>query len=81
MVLKWRARLLTWMAGVLARSWRYQVVGSEHIERLRQEGTPFVLLVWHGLMLPITYLHRHESITLLVSRHRDGGYLAATATR
>jgi 3-deoxy-D-manno-octulosonic-acid transferase len=31
---------------------------------------------WHSRQLPLIYTHRHEGITVMVSRHRDGQYVA-----
>jgi len=37
--------------------------------------------LWHSQILPLLYRHRHTDIVLLVSQHRDGGYLVDLAAR
>jgi hypothetical protein len=66
---------------LLAGTWRFRVRGDDALRAVRASGRPVVLLVWHSRMLPLLYLHRHEGVVLLVSRHRDGTYLADLATK
>lgn len=69
------------VAALLARTWRYQERGQEHPQGLVDAGRPFIYALWHSRILPLLYLHRHESMVLLISRHRDGGHLATLAQR
>ncbi len=64
---------------LLVRSWRLEVVGDQHVQRLRQAGVPIVFTVWHAHLLAPLWHRRQEGITLLVSQHADGGYLAQAA--
>ena len=57
----------------LSRTWRLEVRGPP-----RYDG-PVILAVWHGQLLPALCRHRGDAITLLVSGHRDGEYLASAA--
>ncbi|MGH7570019.1 MAG: lysophospholipid acyltransferase family protein [Gemmatimonadales bacterium] len=66
---------------LLAATWRVRVRGAEHLRDLRAARQPFVFVLWHSRILPLLYQHRREGIVLLISRHRDGGYLAALARR
>jgi lysophospholipid acyltransferase (LPLAT)-like uncharacterized protein len=68
-------------AAVLARTWRYRERGREHPQSLTDAGRPFIYALWHSRILPLLYLHRDESMVLLISRHRDGGHLATLAER
>ena len=61
---------------LLAATWRFRETGGEHIARLRRDRRPFLFALWHSRILPLLYYHRHQGIVLLISRHRDGGYLA-----
>lgn len=61
----------------LAATWRIRVHGAEHVQALGSSAYTFVL--WHSRILPLLYHHRHRDIVLLISRHRDGGYLADLA--
>lgn len=73
-----------WWAGAayraLARTWRMELVGSEHLAAARDRG-PFVFALWHRTLLPLLWRHRAEGITLLVSRHADGSLVADMAVR
>lgn len=72
-------RMLWSGTGALARSWRLDVVGEEHVASVRRAGRPVLFAVWHAnLMVPLWH-RRGEAITLLVSGHRDGQRLAAAA--
>lgn len=67
--------------GLLARTWRYRRHGWEHPRALYDARRPFIFALWHNRILPLLYLHRHEAMVLLISRHRDGGHLATLAQR
>lgn len=69
------------MVRLLAASWRYRVRGAEHLHALREAGRPFIFVLWHSQLLPLVYWHRNEGHVMLVSRHRDGAYLADLAVR
>ncbi len=63
----------------LATTWRMRERGAEHAHAFREMRHPCVCVSWHSRLLPLLYHHRHQSIVLLVSRHRDGAYLTALA--
>jgi lysophospholipid acyltransferase (LPLAT)-like uncharacterized protein len=69
------------LVSVLARTWRYRLHGQEHPQALYDAKRPFIFALWHNRILPLLYLHRHEAMVLLISRHRDGGLLATLAER
>jgi lysophospholipid acyltransferase (LPLAT)-like uncharacterized protein len=85
MKLRWAepiaAVLGPWLVRVLAATWRVRVHGAEHLQGLRQAHRPFVFVLWHSRILPLLYQHRHEDMVLLISRHRDGEYLATLGER
>jgi len=66
---------------VLAATWRYRVHGWEHVAAARRARQPIVYILWHSRILPLLYHRRGEGIALLISRHRDGGYLAELSER
>jgi lysophospholipid acyltransferase (LPLAT)-like uncharacterized protein len=74
-------RALAWAAMGLARTWRVEICGDERVTALRAAKIPVVFAVWHGRLFPPLWHRRHEGIALLVSQHRDGGYLAHAAAR
>ena len=57
----------------LAATWRYRASG------VRQWQPPFIFVLWHSRILPLLPFHKHEGHVLLISRHRDGEYLANLA--
>jgi hypothetical protein len=69
------------LVAILARTWRYRLVHREHPQALYDARRPFIFALWHNRILPLLYLHRDEAMVLLISRHRDGGYLATLAER
>lgn len=85
MKLRWAEPLLVGvgmpLVGLLARTWRYRRHGWQHPHALYDAKRPFIFALWHSRILPLLYLHRDEAMVLLISRHRDGGHLAALAQR
>jgi lysophospholipid acyltransferase (LPLAT)-like uncharacterized protein len=66
---------------LLAATWRFRVQGWEHVVAARATGRPVIYILWHSRILPLLYHRRGEGIALLISRHRDGGYLAELSGR
>ncbi|HEY3219418.1 MAG TPA: lysophospholipid acyltransferase family protein [Gemmatimonadales bacterium] len=85
MKLRWAdpiaARAGSALVRALAATWRYRVTGYEHVRALRETRRPFVFVLWHSRILPLLYRHRGEDVVMLISRHRDGGYLADLGAR
>lgn len=54
----------------LASTWRFRETGKENWK------PPFIFVLWHSRILPLFALHKGEGMVLLISRHRDGGYIA-----
>lgn len=55
---------------------RWTVRGRAHYDRWWGSGRPVVFALWHGRLLPCSYYHRGEGLATLISRHRDGDYIA-----
>ena len=85
MKLRWAEPLLgsvgVALMRVLAGTWRYRLHGTEHLRAVHATGRPFIFVLWHSRILPLLFLHRHQGVVLLISRHRDGGHLATLADR
>ena len=73
--------LATSCVSLVARSWRVEVMGEDHVTAVRHDGVPVLFAVWHGQLLAPLWHRRREDITLLVSAHRDGARLAHAARR
>lgn len=61
---------------ILFATVRVRVEGGEALRALRERGQPFILVLWHGHILPLIHVHRGEGVTILVSEHADGEYIA-----
>jgi hypothetical protein len=59
----------------LAATWRFHVTGRE------QWNAPFIFVLWHSRILPLLRLYKGQGLVLLISRHRDGEYLADLSER
>lgn len=85
MKLRWAEPIATRIGSALVRAlaatWRYRLTGEEHLRALRDLRRPFVFVLWHSRILPLLYHHREQSVVMLISRHRDGGYLADLGER
>jgi lysophospholipid acyltransferase (LPLAT)-like uncharacterized protein len=61
---------------LLAATWRVRVRHGENLMAARESGRPVLFALWHSRILPLLFHHRGEGVVMLISRHRDGGYLA-----
>ncbi len=68
-------------AALLARTWRLEVRGEDHVDRLRAAGVPVIYAVWHSQLLAPLWHRRRQGISLLVSGHRDAALVAVAAAR
>jgi lysophospholipid acyltransferase (LPLAT)-like uncharacterized protein len=55
---------------------RFQVEDGEHSEQFRRAGRPVVYVLWHGRLLPCTWLHREQGVATIISRSADGEIIA-----
>jgi lysophospholipid acyltransferase (LPLAT)-like uncharacterized protein len=68
------------MLGALFATVRFEREGAQHYRTLL-EGEGCIFVLWHGRLLPLAYLHRHEGHATLVSRSADGEYLSRLLQR
>ncbi|MEX2282381.1 MAG: lysophospholipid acyltransferase family protein [Gemmatimonadota bacterium] len=54
----------------------YDVAGAEHHREYTSKGQPVIYAIWHGRLMPPSYLHRGEGVVTLISQSGDGEYLA-----
>jgi lysophospholipid acyltransferase (LPLAT)-like uncharacterized protein len=75
-----RARIISRLGGGLLsavmRTTRYERSGVEHHDAWIGSGRPAIYVLWHGRLLPCSYYHRNQGLATLISRHRDGDYIA-----
>jgi len=57
---------------------RVRHLGREPLDRLQRTGKPYIHAFWHGRLLLMPFSYRGRRITILISQHRDGEYIART---
>lgn len=62
-------RFLLWCWG---KSLRMTVIGEEKYRRLRKEGKPVIILLWHGRIFIAPFFFRKQGLMPLISPSRDG---------
>lgn len=60
---------------------RIEAVNDEAYRVHHRAGRPVVFALWHGRLLPPTYLHRQQGIVTLASRSADGEYITRVLHR
>lgn len=55
---------------------RYEVRGDAAYRRLLDAREPVIYALWHGRLLPLTYIHRRLEISPVISESADGEYIA-----
>jgi lysophospholipid acyltransferase (LPLAT)-like uncharacterized protein len=69
------------LAALLGRTWRWEVEGLEHLERVEAAGRQPVMAFWHGRILPAAYYFRHRGIVVITSENFDGEWIARVIER
>ncbi|HSE28497.1 MAG TPA: lysophospholipid acyltransferase family protein [Gemmatimonadales bacterium] len=75
------ARLAPPIVGALARTWRYREEGDQAWRGFLAARRPFVVALWHDILLMPLWRHRDLGVAIVVSEARDGQYLADVAAR
>ena len=55
---------------------RFELIGDLDFRQRALTGPPCLFVLWHGRLLPLTYLHRRQGIATLISPSADGEYIA-----
>ena len=55
---------------------RFHIDGEARHAELVRKKQPVIYVLWHGRLLPLTFLHRNRSIASLISQSADGEYIA-----
>jgi lysophospholipid acyltransferase (LPLAT)-like uncharacterized protein len=81
-----RVRLVSLLASGLIRllraTLRVEYRNADALDRARgPEKGPYILSFWHGRLLLMRYAYPGDRITVMISRHQDGEYIAATMRR
>jgi lysophospholipid acyltransferase (LPLAT)-like uncharacterized protein len=71
------ARVGALAIAALGRTWRIEHSDGYAGQDARiRGGDSCIYAFWHGRMFPLVFTHRHRGIAVLVSRHRDGEWIA-----
>jgi lysophospholipid acyltransferase (LPLAT)-like uncharacterized protein len=76
---RWTARLGVGLVWLLARTWRVRYVNDTALREARRRREPVLIAIWHGQLLAQLWAHRGQSISVLISDHRDGELIARIA--
>jgi lysophospholipid acyltransferase (LPLAT)-like uncharacterized protein len=61
---------------LLASTWRYRVVGDEHVDAIHAKGLHPIHSFWHGRILPLSIHFRNRGIVVITSENFDGEWIA-----
>lgn len=78
---RWLSLVGTWVIRMIGVTWRVRMIDAGPVDRMRHDGQPVALLLWHGQLLPLLYIMRFQSIACLISTHKDGELIAQVARR
>ncbi|MHC4661060.1 MAG: lysophospholipid acyltransferase family protein [Planctomycetota bacterium] len=65
----------------IGSTWRIDYRGYSALREIRGRGHRPIYTLWHGRLLPLAYTHRRRRVTMLVSEHGDGEFIAQIIKR
>jgi hypothetical protein len=69
------------LIALLGLTLRLRVEGREHLDAVTASGQPFILSVWHGRILPLTWFFRRRGLVVITSQNFDGEWIARVIAR
>ncbi len=69
------------LIAALASTWRMDRRGIAAWDAKLARGERCIFAVWHARVLPLVWSHRGRGVVVLVSRHRDGEWIARVIRR
>lgn len=75
------SRLAAMLIRLLRWSNRVDWEGRDVLERIHREEGPYLLAFWHEQLLMMPYVYPGGRITVMISRHGDGEWIARTVGR
>jgi lysophospholipid acyltransferase (LPLAT)-like uncharacterized protein len=69
------------VVAAIGRTLSWRTAGGHHFGELMRAGTPPILALWHGRILPATLYWQHRGIVALTSRNFDGEWIARLMAR
>ena len=70
-----------WTILIVGRTLRWKVEGWENLEAVHRSGRRFIGAFWHNRIFMTSYFFRHRNIVAMISRNRDGEYIARVSRR
>jgi hypothetical protein len=70
-----------WTILLLGRSLKWKVCDWEHVENVHAGGRRYIGVFWHNRILMTSYFFRNRDIVAMISRNRDGEYMARVSRR
>ncbi len=64
---------------LVALTLKLELVGRDHLERLREQKQSVLFAFWHNRLLYVCYFLRREKLTMMISQSRDGELIARVA--
>ena len=61
---------------LLGMTWRVRREGGAAFDDMLARKEPFIIVFWHGEIVPVTWVHRNRGFAPLISRHADGEVIA-----
>jgi len=61
---------------LLGSTWRIRRENSEAFDAMLARKEPFIIVFWHGEIVPVAWVHRGRGFAPLISRHADGEIIA-----
>jgi len=75
--------VVPWLASLLLRAGaatlRRTDIGREHVDACLARGECAIVAFWHGRLLMMPFVYPLHPVTILISQHRDGEYIARIA--
>lgn len=65
-----------WILRLLGWTWRIKREGGGAFDAMLERKEPFIIVFWHGEIVPVSWVHRGRGIAPLISRHADGEIIA-----
>ena len=77
---RFRVAAISMLGGLVLRllgmTWRVKREGQAAFDDMLAAQEPFIIVFWHGEIVPVTWVHRNRGFAPLISRHADGEIIA-----
>jgi lysophospholipid acyltransferase (LPLAT)-like uncharacterized protein len=77
---RFRVAAISMLGGLVLRllgtTWRVRREGEAAFDDMLARQEPFIIVFWHGEIVPVTWVHRNRGFAPLISRHADGEIIA-----